>query len=126
MISRYRSVIGLDLGSRKLKAVEVKLTGKKPVITSLGLIDTPPDAINQTGILNPLAVGDAIKRLFTTHEMNAREVIYSLAGQASVTIRMVQVPGTEATAKDQEFLNSEIQRRNPFFEAQIFQRLLLG
>lgn len=60
MIKRSKSVLGIDLGSRYIKYVELQPRGKNPVVKSFGTVETPSGVIDQTGILDPAAVSQVL------------------------------------------------------------------
>jgi type IV pilus assembly protein PilM len=78
---RGKSVVGLDLGSQVVKAVEITLEGPEPVITGFARVEIPP------GGDKAAAVAEAWKR----GKFRARSVVTSVAGQ-SVVVRYLQMP----------------------------------
>jgi type IV pilus assembly protein PilM len=58
-----KSIIGLDIGSSSVKAVEIARRGKGKdfELTHLGVAPLPPEAIVQGAFLNSSAIVDAIR-----------------------------------------------------------------
>jgi type IV pilus assembly protein PilM len=81
MFRRGKSVVGLDLGSQVVKAVEITLEGPEPVITGFARVEIPP------GGDKAQALAEVLKR----GKFRARQVVTSVAGQ-SVVVRYVQMP----------------------------------
>ena len=72
---RIRSLIGLDIGARSIKAVELTWSGG-PVITGFGFAELP----------SPDAVPDTVARLFKENEFHTRRVVTAVSGK-SVIVR---------------------------------------
>ena len=67
MSNKKDFVVGLDIGSSAVKAVELKPVGKKSFrVTAVGIEPIPPDSIVDGAIIDGTAVADAIKRLSPT------------------------------------------------------------
>jgi type IV pilus assembly protein PilM len=93
---RQRPLVGLDIGSSAVKAVELKPVGKSHRVVALGAEPIPPDAIVDGAIVDGAAVADAIRRLFDTRGIKTREVAASLSGTA-VIVKKITVPPMSAT-----------------------------
>ena len=91
MFRRQRSLVGLDIGSSAVKAVELKPAGKSFRVVGYGAEPVPPDAIVDGAIIDGAAVADAIRRLFDSHGLKTREVVASLSGTA-VIVKKITVP----------------------------------
>ena len=63
-IGKSKSVVGLDIGSSAVKAVELKATGNSYRVAAFGSQPVPPDSIVDGAIVDAGAVADAIRRLF--------------------------------------------------------------
>jgi len=84
-------VVGLDIGSSAVKAVELKASGKNYRVTAVGIEPIPPDSIVDGAIIDGSAVADAIKRLFENKAFKSREVAASLSGNA-VIVKKISLP----------------------------------
>ena len=91
MFGRSRAVVGLDIGSSAVKAVELKGSGKSFKVTAFGIEPVPPDSIVDGAIIDSAAVADAIRRLFDTNKIQTKEVCASLSGNA-VIVKKITLP----------------------------------
>ncbi len=91
MFRRARAVVGLDIGSSAVKAVEVKGSGKSFKVTAFGIEPVPPDSIVDGAIIDGAAVADAIRRLFESRNIKTKDVAASLAGNA-VIVKKITLP----------------------------------
>jgi type IV pilus assembly protein PilM len=118
MAKKLNSVLGVDIGSQKIKVCEIRSQGKEPVITALGIADTPEGAVDHTGVYNPEAVGAALKQLLSSSGATVGAAVVSIAGQASVLVRTLEVP--KMTPPElKEHMQWEINRNIPFAESTI-------
>ncbi len=91
MLRRARSLVGLDLGSSAVKAIELKPSGKTYKVTAFGSEPIPPDSIVDGAIIDSAAVVDAVRRLFDKQQIKTREVAASLSGSA-VIVKKISLP----------------------------------
>ncbi|MDR3691705.1 MAG: type IV pilus assembly protein PilM [Fimbriimonas sp.] len=118
MAKKLSSVLGIDIGSQKIKVCEIRSQGKEPVITALGIIDTPEGAVDHTGVYNSDAVGSALKQVLSQSGATVSQAVISVAGQASVLVRTLEVPKMNPTEL-KEHMQWEINRNIPFAESTI-------
>jgi type IV pilus assembly protein PilM len=118
MAKRLSSVLGVDIGSKKIKVAEVRNQGREAVVTALGMIDTPEGAVDHTGVYNSDAVGAALKQAVGEAGASVSHVVVSIAGQASVLVRTLEVPKMNATEL-KEHMQWEINRNIPFSESTV-------
>jgi type IV pilus assembly protein PilM len=118
MAKKLNSVLGIDIGSRNIKVVEIRSQGKAPVITALGMIETPEGAVDHTGVYNSDAVGAALKQVLNQAGASVGQAVVSIAGQASVLVRTVQVPRMSAQEL-KDHMQWEINRNIPFAESTV-------
>ena len=110
-------IVGLDIGSAFMKAVEMTLRGGRPEITAAGLMPTPPDALVNGEVLDPPAMGAMIRHLLEISGIRSRRVVSSIAGANNVTVRIIPVP--RMAAKDlADTMKYEIDRFVPFAHGQ--------
>ena len=81
---RARPVVGLDIGSSAVKAVELRQAGKLWKVVGWAVEPVPPDSIVDGAIIDGTAVADAIRRLFDGKRLKAREVAESLSVNAVI------------------------------------------
>ncbi|MBA3949459.1 MAG: type IV pilus assembly protein PilM, partial [Acidobacteria bacterium] len=100
---RARPVVGLDIGSSAVKAVELRPAGKGWKVSGWGVEPIPPDSIVDGAIIDGTAVADAIRRLFDGKRGNGlkgKQVAASLSGNA-VIVKKITVPAmTDAELAD--------------------------
>ena len=89
-----KSLVGVDIGSSAVKAVELKSVGKSGTdfqLVNMGMEALPPEAIVDGAIMDSGAVIDAIQRLFTTQKIKTAEVATSVSGNA-VIVKKISLP----------------------------------
>ncbi|QDU68802.1 Competence protein A [Planctomycetes bacterium Pla86] len=86
LFRRAKSVIGLDLGSQALKAVEITMDGPEPVITGFARIELPPEGER----------AEAVAELLSKGEFRSKQVATSVAGQAVVVRYISMVPMSDS------------------------------
>lgn len=87
MFKKSKSVVGLDLGSHVVKAVEITMEGVDPVLTGFARVEVPPGSDRKT----------AIAQIFERGAFRSRNVVTSVAGQSVVVryISMVRMSDSE-------------------------------
>lgn len=118
MAKKLSSVLGIDIGSRKIKVAEVKAQGRDAVVTALAMVDTPEGAVDQTGVFNPDAVGAAIKQAISESGASSGAAVVSIADSASVLVRTLEVPRMNSNEL-KEHMQWEINRNIPFAESTV-------
>lgn len=118
MAKKLNSVLGVDIGSRKIKIAEIRNQGREAVVSALGIIDTPEGAVDHTGVYNSDAVGAALKQLIGESGASVSHAVVSIAGQASVLVRTLEVPKMNP-AELKEHMQWEINRNIPFSESTV-------
>ena len=91
MFGRSKSVVGLDVGSSAVKAVELKAVGKSYKVVAFGNEPIPPDSIVDGAIIDGGVVSDAIRRLFEQRGIKTKDVAASLSGSA-VIVKKITLP----------------------------------
>jgi type IV pilus assembly protein PilM len=91
LFRRNKGLVGLDIGSSAVKAVELKPAGKGYKVGAIGVEPIPPDSIVDGAIIDSAAVSDAIRRLFTNKQFKAKDVAASLSGN-SVIVKKISLP----------------------------------
>ena len=91
-LRKPRSLVGLDIGSSAVKAIELKPQGKNGYrVTAFAVEPIPPDTIVDGAIIDAVAVADAIRRIFETKRFKSVEVVASLSGNA-VIVKKIALP----------------------------------
>ena len=92
MFRKTKALVGLDIGSSAVKAVELKPAGKSYRVTAFGTQPIPPDSIVDGAIIDAGAVADAIRRIFEGNKaFKAKDVCASLSGNA-VIVKKITLP----------------------------------
>ena len=92
LFAKAKTVVGLDIGSSAVKAVELKPTGKGYKVTAFGTEPVPPDAIVDGAIIDAGSVADAIRRVFDGNKaFKSKDVCASLSGNA-VIVKKITLP----------------------------------
>ena len=90
-LRKPKSVVGLDIGSSAVKAVELLSSGKGYRVAAIASEPIPPDSIVDGAIVDGGAVSDAIRRLFTNKGFKTKDVAASLSGNA-VIVKKISLP----------------------------------
>ncbi len=90
-LGKSKEVVGLDIGSSAVKAVELRPVGKGFKVTAFATEPVPPDSIVDGAIVDATAVSDAIRRLFENKAFKTKEVAASLSGNA-VIVKKISLP----------------------------------
>ena len=92
MFGKRKSLVGLDIGSSAVKAVELKPAGKGYRIAAFGVEPVPPDAIVDGAIVDAGAVAGSIKRVLDGNKaFRSKDVCASLSGSA-VIVKKITLP----------------------------------
>ncbi len=86
-----KSYVGIDLGHHTIKVLQIDRTTAGWAIERLAVTPTPPDAIKESIVIDPVAVGVAIKQLMREYHISASSCHIAVAG-ASVVVRTVRIP----------------------------------
>ena len=95
LFRRAKGLVGLDIGSSSVKAIELKPAGQGFRVSALGAEPVPPASIVDGAIIDAGAVADAIRRLFTTRKFKAGDIVASLSGN-SVIVKKITLPAMTA------------------------------
>jgi type IV pilus assembly protein PilM len=112
LFNKSRSVVGLDIGSSAVKAVELKPAGKGYRVAAYGAEPVPPDSIVDGAIIDGAAVAESIRRVFESKAFKTKEVAASLSGNA-VIVKKISLPVMTATELD-ESIYWEAEQYIPF------------
>jgi type IV pilus assembly protein PilM len=107
LFRRPKSLVGLDIGSSAVKAVELKPAGKAYKVSAFGSEPVPPDSIVDGAILDGGAVAGAIRRLFDGRSIKTRDVAASLSGNAVIVKKITLPVMTEAELAESIYWEAE-------------------
>jgi type IV pilus assembly protein PilM len=92
LFRKAKAIVGLDIGSSAVKAVELKPAGKTYRVAAFGTAPVPADSIVDGAIIDAAAVADAIRRVFEGNKaFKAKDVCASLSGNA-VIVKKITLP----------------------------------
>jgi type IV pilus assembly protein PilM len=104
---RAKALVGLDIGSSAVKAVELKPAGKGYKVVGFGSEPIPPDSIVDGAIIDGAAVSDAIRRLFDGRNIKTKDVAASLSGNAVIVKKITLPLMTEAELAESIYWEAE-------------------
>jgi type IV pilus assembly protein PilM len=107
-LSKPKAVVGLDIGSSSVKAVELKPAGQGYRVAAFATAPVPPDSIVDGAIIDGAAVADAIRRVFDHKKaFKTKDVAASLSGNA-VIVKKINLPVmTEAELAESVYWEAE-------------------
>lgn len=88
---KQKPVVGLDIGSSAVKAVELKKAKDGYELTAVGLEPLSPETVVDGAIIDALSVSSAIDRIFQGQKIKNKEVATSVSGH-SVIIKKITMP----------------------------------
>jgi len=106
------TIVGLDIGSRSLKAAEITESKRGRELKRFGMTDIPHGAIEDGTINDPEAVAESIRQLFKGYGIKERNVAISIGGY-SVIVKKIAVQ-TMDEAQLQETIHFEAEQYIPF------------
>ncbi len=114
-----KSLVGLDIGSSSVKAIEVKDLGrgKGYSLLKLGLEYLPPEVIVDGSIIDTGVVVNAIRKIWEEQGIKTRDVAIAVSGTA-VIIKKIQMPTMNA-AELAESMQWEAEQYIPMDPAEV-------
>ncbi len=106
------NLVGLDIGSRSLKAAEISESKRGRELKRFGMTDIPHGAIEDGTINDPESVAEAIRQLFKGYNIKERNVAISIGGY-SVIVKKIAVQ-TMDEEQLQETIHFEAEQYIPF------------
>jgi type IV pilus assembly protein PilM len=92
MIFGKKDIIGLDIGSKHVKAVQLKEIKGAYQLERLGITTIEPELIVDGSVLDAGRVVEAVKGLISNTDIKAKDVTLSVSGHSSVIIKRVTLP----------------------------------
>lgn len=106
------SSIGVDIGYESIIITVIKMKGGEPMIDELIYVDTPPGAISEGIITDPLLLGSTIKSALQSHGIKNNRITLAVSGQSAI-IRLIKLPKMDIKEL-QSVMNEEAERYIPF------------
>lgn len=89
--SAKKNLVGLDIGSSSVKAVELQKRGNRLELTNLGLESLQPDTIVDGQIMELNNVSNVIANIFNQHQIKTNRVAAGVSGH-SVIVKNIVLP----------------------------------
>jgi type IV pilus assembly protein PilM len=112
MFGTKNRLVGLDIGSKAIKAAEIVEGKKGYTLSKFGMIDIAPGLIEDGAIKDPEAVAEIIRNLFKSYGIKNRHVAISIGGY-SVIVKKISVQ-TASEDQLQETIHFEAEQYIPF------------
>ena len=96
LLPRSSSLVGVDIGSSAVKAVELTRSASGAVVARAGLQPMPPESIAKGAIVDNALVADALRSVLDAAGIRGRKVALSLPGGA-VVAREIALPRMSPT-----------------------------
>jgi len=110
--SKKDTLVGLDIGSRSLKAAEISESKRGRELKRFGITEIPHGAIEDGTINDPEVVAESIRQLFKAYNIKERNVAISIGGY-SVIVKKIAVQ-TMDEEQLQETIHFEAEQYIPF------------
>jgi type IV pilus assembly protein PilM len=90
-LSRQKPLVGLDIGSSSVKAVELRKIKKGYEVVHAAIEPLATDTVVDGAIMDALSVSDSISRIFNEQKIKTRFVATSVSGH-SVIVKKISLP----------------------------------
>jgi type IV pilus assembly protein PilM len=107
-----KSIVGLDIGSSCIKAVELKKTKGEIQVATLGVEPLAADIVVDSMIVDSGSVSGAIAKIFNDHKIKSKLVATSVSGH-SVIVKKITTQ-TMSDGELAETINTEAAQHIPF------------
>ncbi len=100
MFGTKTRLVGLDIGSKAIKAAEI-IEGKKGyTLSKFGMIDIAPGLIEDGAIKDPEALAETLRNLFKSYGIKNRSVAISIGGYSVIVKKIAVQTATEDQLQD--------------------------
>ena len=117
LFGKAKKLVGLDIGSSSVKAVELARKGRDYELVSLGIEPLGQDVVVDGSIMDALIVSSAIKKVVAENKIKVKEVATSVSGH-SVIVKRITVSAT-SDAEVASAMQYEAQQHIPFDVADV-------
>jgi type IV pilus assembly protein PilM len=111
-IGAAKNVVGLDIGSSSIKAIELKKSKGQIEVTHIGFEPLASDIVVDSMIVDSGSVSSAISKIFTENTMKSKLVATSVSGH-SVIVKKISIP-TMSEGELAEHIGTEAAQHIPF------------
>ena len=112
VFGKKENLVGLDIGSRSIKAAQIVDSKRGPTLKHFGIVDIAHGAIEEGTINDPESVAQSIQQLFKSYGIKSSNVAVSIGGY-SVIVKKINVQ-TMAEEQLQETIHFEAEQYIPF------------
>jgi type IV pilus assembly protein PilM len=112
LFSRQKPLVGLDIGSSSVKAVELRRTKKGYELVHAGLEQLASDTVVDGAIMDALSVADSISDVLSRHKIKTKSVATSVSGH-SVIVKKIPLPAM-TDEELEESIQWEAEQHIPF------------
>ena len=113
MIFGKKDIFGLDIGSKHIKAVQLKENKGVHRLERVGIASIEPELIVEGSILDSTRVVEAIKELISNTDIKSKDVTLAVSGHSSVIIKRVSLPQMTEEELDEQ-IRFEAEQYIPF------------
>lgn len=86
-----KNIIGIEMDSRELRAVELNGTRKKPIVSAWGKVRLPEGIVRDSKIVNVKLFGASLERLLKENGFKGKEIVLGVNNQ-DVIVRFATFP----------------------------------
>jgi type IV pilus assembly protein PilM len=112
LFGRKKTTVGLDIGSGLIKLVAISHGSGEPVLTKVAMTSVVDGAIVEGEVMDPGIVVDAIKGLFASAGIKAKQVVAAVGGR-DVIIKKIQMDRMKE-AEARSMIRWEAEQHVPF------------
>jgi type IV pilus assembly protein PilM len=112
LFSRQKPLVGLDIGSSSVKAVELRRTKGGFEVVHAGLEPLASDTVVDGAIMDALSVSDSISKIFSHQKIKTRNVATSVSGHSVIVKKIPLPPMTDEELE--ESIQWEAEQHIPF------------
>ncbi len=112
LFGKKNTLVGLDIGSKSIKAGEILETKKGMSLARFGMVELSPGLIEEGNITDPVQVANVIRQLFKAYNIKEQNVAVSIGGY-SVIVKKINVQ-TMSEDQLQETIHFEAEQYIPF------------
>lgn len=107
------AVVGLELGSKTIKAVEIERRRDRLVMTRAAVRPTPDGMVIDGYIIDADAIGQEVSAMLRDEGFSAKRAVVACGGQTDMVVRITEVP--RMSAKDlRNAMKYDLERHLPF------------
>ena len=116
--SKSKPLVGLDIGSSSVKAVELKQKGSGYELVNLGMESLGQDTVVDGAIMDALSVSQAITKIFDDNKIKTKDVATGVSGHSVIVKKLAITAASEAEVANA--IDYEAQQNVPFDIADVF------